>query len=57
MNTFLYYFARLAVMTLGFIWLILGLGLGVTMVMLPVGFALAILGILTFMAGLFGWRE
>jgi hypothetical protein len=34
--------------------MVLGLGLGVTMIMLPVGIVIGLLGVLVFVGGLFG---
>ena len=38
----------------GFALMVIGLGLGVTMVMLPVGLVVGLLGVLLFVWGLFG---
>jgi hypothetical protein len=43
-----------AVMFLGFVLMVVGLGLGVTMIMLPVGIVLGLAGAGLFVAGLFG---
>lgn len=41
-----------AVVVLGFVMMIVGLGLSVTMIMLPVGLAVGLLGMAIFVAGL-----
>ena len=46
-------FGRVAVMTIGFILTVVGLGMMVTIVMFPVGVVLFLLGIAIFVAGLF----
>ena len=46
-----------AVVVLGFVLMIIGLGLGVTMIMLPVGIVLGLVGAGLFVAGLFGHLE
>lgn len=43
---------RLLFLTVGSILMILGLGLGVTMMLLPVGLAIGLIGVLTFVTGL-----
>jgi hypothetical protein len=43
-----------AVVVLGFVLMVVGLGLGVTMIMLPVGIVLGLAGAGLFVAGLFG---
>jgi hypothetical protein len=43
-----------AVVVLGFVLMVIGLGLGVTMIMLPVGIVLGLAGACLFIAGLFG---
>jgi hypothetical protein len=42
-----------AVVTIGFVMIIVGLGLGVTMIMLPVGVVVGLLGVLLVIGGLF----
>jgi hypothetical protein len=42
-----------AAVFLGFVMMVLGLALSVTMIMLPVGLVVGILGFLTFVGGLF----
>ena len=46
--------AHLAAVALGFFLMVVGLGLGVTMVMLPVGLVVGLLGALVFVWGLLG---
>lgn len=43
-----------AALFVGFALMVLGLGLGVTMVLLPVGLVVGIAGVLLFLYGLFG---
>jgi hypothetical protein len=43
-----------AVVVLGFVLMVVGLGLGVTMIMLPVGVVIGLAGAGLFVAGLFG---
>ena len=43
-----------AAVFLGFVLMVVGLGLGVTMIMLPVGLPIGLLGVLFFVWGLFG---
>jgi len=38
----------------GFLLMVIGLGLGVTMIMLPVGVVIGLIGVALFIAGLFG---
>ena len=47
------FFGHVAALIVGFIFMVVGLALGVTMIMLPVGLALGLLGFLIFLAGLF----
>jgi hypothetical protein len=42
------------VVVLGFVLMVIGLGLGVTMIMLPVGIVLGLVGMGLFVAGIFG---
>jgi hypothetical protein len=46
-------FARVLAIVIGFIMMVLGLGLGVTMIMLPVGVVVGLAGMGLFVAGLF----
>ena len=43
-----------AIVVLGFVLMIIGLGLGVTMIMLPVGLVFGLAGAGLFVAGIFG---
>ena len=45
---------HLAAVLLGFVMMVVGLAMGVTMVMLPVGIVVGLLGVAIFVAGLFG---
>ncbi|MXY26200.1 MAG: hypothetical protein F4Y45_16985 [Acidobacteria bacterium] len=45
---------HLAAVVVGFVLMVLGLGLGVTMVMLPVGLVVGLVGALVFVWGLLG---
>ena len=42
-----------AALVVGFAMMVIGLGLGVTMIMLPVGIVVGLLGVLLFIGGLF----
>lgn len=42
-----------AAVVIGFAMMVIGLGLGVTMIMLPVGLVVGLLGVLIFLGGLF----
>ena len=44
---------HIAAMIIGFIMMVIGLGLGVTMIMLPVGVVIGLLGVAIFVGGLF----
>ena len=46
-------FGRLAAVIIGFIMMVVGLGLTATLVMLPVGIVLGLLGVAIFVGGLF----
>ena len=46
-------FAHVLAIVVGFIMMVLGLGLGVTMIMLPVGVVVGLAGAALFVAGLF----
>lgn len=48
------FFGRVGAVILGLILMVVGLGLGVTMVLLPLGIVLGLIGLLLFLAGLFG---
>ena len=45
---------RIAVLVLGFVMMVVGLGLGVTMIMLPVGVVVGLVGVAVFIEGIFG---
>lgn len=45
---------HVAAVCLGFVLMVVGLGLGVTMIMLPVGLPVGLLGVLLFVWGLVG---
>jgi hypothetical protein len=45
--------AHVAALIVGFAMMVAGLGLGVTMIMLPVGLVIGLLGVAVFVAGLF----
>jgi hypothetical protein len=47
------FFGHVAVVVVGFVLMVLGLALGVTMIMLPVGLVVGMLGFLMFVGGLF----
>lgn len=42
-----------AAVVIGFVMMVVGLGLGVTMIMLPVGIVIGLLGVAIFVGGLF----
>jgi hypothetical protein len=44
---------HIAAVVIGFVMMVVGLGLGVTMIMLPVGIVVGMLGVAIFVAGLF----
>lgn len=46
-----------AAVVIGFVLMVVGLALGVTMIMLPVGLAVGLLGVLIFVGGLFAHIE
>ena len=48
---------HLAAVMVGFAFMVIGLGLGVTMIMLPVGLLIGLVGVLIFVWGLFGHLE
>lgn len=47
------FFEHAAAVVIGLVMMIVGLGLGVTMVMLPVGIVIGLLGVAVLVAGLF----
>lgn len=48
---------RIAALIIGFVMMIVGLGLGVTVMMLPVGIVIGLLGVAVFVTGLFARIE
>jgi hypothetical protein len=42
-----------AALVIGFVLMVIGLGLGVTMIMLPVGIVVGLIGVVLFVGGLF----
>jgi hypothetical protein len=44
---------HVAAVIIGFVMMVVGLGLGVTMIMLPVGIVVGLIGVAVFVAGLF----
>jgi hypothetical protein len=44
---------HVAAVIIGFVMMVVGLGLGVTMIMLPVGIVIGLLGVAVFIGGLF----
>jgi hypothetical protein len=44
---------HIAAVVIGFVMMVVGLGLGVTMIMLPVGIVVGLLGVAIFLGGLF----
>jgi hypothetical protein len=50
---FLRLFEHAAAVVLGFVMMVVGLALGVTMIMLPVGLVVGLLGVAIFLGGLF----
>ena len=47
------FFGHVAAIVIGFVLMVFGLALGVTMIMLPVGIVVGMLGFLMFVGGLF----
>jgi hypothetical protein len=47
------FFEHAAVVAIGFVLMIVGLGLGVTMIMLPVGVVIGLIGVAMFVGGIF----
>jgi hypothetical protein len=45
---------HVAIAVVGFVMMIIGLAMGVTMVLLPIGIVVGLLGLLIFIGGLFG---
>ena len=50
-------FGHALAVLLGFVLMVIGLGLGVTMIMLPVGLVIGLVGLLLFIWGLVGHLE
>ena len=50
-------FVHLIAMVAGFAMMIVGVGMGVSLVLLPVGIPVGIIGLLAFIWGLFGWSQ
>jgi uncharacterized membrane protein SpoIIM required for sporulation len=48
------FFGHAAVVAIGFVLMIVGLGLGVTMIMLPAGVVIGLVGAALIVAGIFG---
>jgi len=48
------FFEHALAVIVGFVLMVIGLGLGVTMIMLPAGIVIGLLGCAIFVAGLFG---
>jgi hypothetical protein len=48
---------HVAAIVVGFIMMILGLGLGVTMIMLPVGLVVGLIGVALFISGWVSWSD
>jgi hypothetical protein len=50
-------FAHAGAVVLGALLMFLGVGMGVTLVMLPIGIGVGLLGLLSFLWGLFGYEK
>ena len=50
-------FGHIAAIILGFVMMVVGLGLGVTMIMLPVGIVIGLLGVAIFVGGFVAWTN
>lgn len=48
-----HFFEHVAAVVIGFVMMVVGLALGVTMIMLPVGIVVGLLGVAIFVGGLF----
>ena len=48
---------HVAAVIIGFVMMVIGLGLGVTMIMLPVGLVVGLAGVALFVSGIFGHFE
>jgi hypothetical protein len=53
LSTFEAVLGHIAAIIVGFIMMVVGLGLGVTMIMLPVGLVIGLIGMALFIGGLF----
>jgi hypothetical protein len=51
------FFEHAAAVTIGFVMMVVGLALGVTMIMLPVGIVVGLLGVAVFVGGIFARVE
>jgi hypothetical protein len=47
------FFEHAAAVVIGFVLMVVGLGLGVTMIMLPVGIVIGLIGVALFVGGIF----
>lgn len=52
-----HFFEHAAFVVLGLLLMIVGLALGVTMIMLPAGVAIGLIGVALLIIGLFGWID
>jgi hypothetical protein len=48
---------HVAAIVVGFIMMVVGLGLGVTMIMLPVGLVIGLIGVALFISGWVSWSD
>ena len=48
---------HLIALVVGFVMMAVGVGMGVSLVLLPVGIPVGIIGLLVFLWGLFGWSQ
>ena len=48
---------HVAAIVVGFIMMVVGLGLGVTMIMLPVGLVVGLIGVALFISGWVSWSD
>jgi hypothetical protein len=48
---------HVAAIVVGFIMMVVGLGLGVTMIMLPVGLVIGLIGVALFISGWISWSD
>jgi hypothetical protein len=49
--------SHVAAIVVGFIMMVVGLGLGVTMIMLPVGLVIGLIGVALFISGWISWSD